>query len=108
MVSAQRLEIRPPEPLRWVRPDTVKLSKGRVATIREATGRDLEKGAAVASSATNPMSLMMGVASQVTTIDGKAVVYEDILDLPLSDVLLLVGELVGNVKELSRLSVISS
>jgi hypothetical protein len=86
----------------------VTLSDGRVANVRDARGRDLEKGAAVASSATNPMSLMMGVAAQVTTIDGRAVVYEDILDLPMTDVLKLIGALMGNEKELSLLSGISS
>jgi hypothetical protein len=86
----------------------ITLSSGKLAKIREAIGKDLEKGAAVASNPANPMSLMMGVAGQVTTIDDKPITYEDVLALPMADVLSLIGGLMGkNVLELSQLSAIS-
>ena len=89
-------------------PGGVKLSDGRIAKVRRAKGRDLEKGAAVASDASNPMALFMGVVAQVTLIDGAKIVYEDVLDLDLSDVMLLIAEVGGNVGALSRVSAISS
>lgn len=75
----------------------ITLSTGKVARCRGAIGRDLEKGAMVAMNPSSPMSLMMGVAAQVTEIDGKPIVYEDILEMDLVDVMQLIGAVGGNV-----------
>src|SRR4051812_6384758 len=61
--------------------DVVVLTDGRTASLRRAKGRDLEKGAASARNPGNPMSLMMGVIAQVTTIANQPITYEDVLDL---------------------------
>lgn len=93
--------------------EQVVLSGGRIALVKRAKGRDLERGAAVAENAANPMSLMMGVAAQVTKIGGAGITYEDLLEMPMLDILELIGAITGetgkgNVRALSQLSAISS
>jgi hypothetical protein len=80
------------------------LSDGRTAFLRPAKGLDLEKGAAIVRGrATNPMALMMGVASVVTTIDGAGITYEEVQQLPIEDAFELIGVVMGNARVPSQL-----
>lgn len=78
---------------------TVPLSDGRVATLKRATGRHLIK-ASVVSGGENQFALLMGVVSQVATIDGSPVLFEDLQDMDAMDVLMLVGAVLGNAPSL--------
>lgn len=82
----------------------VELSDRRIAWVRNPNGRDLEKGAAAAGAGSmgNPIAMIIGVAGQVTTVDGTRIQYEDLLEWPMSDVLEVIGELMGNAPRLSR------
>lgn len=73
---------------------TVTLSDGRVATLRPAKGRDLERGSLISGGATQT-ALMMGVAACITTIDGKGIPYEELQEMPIADVRRLT-DVVGN------------
>ncbi|MEX2155116.1 MAG: hypothetical protein WD825_17355 [Gemmatimonadaceae bacterium] len=84
----------PAAPAPASRAATVTLSDGRVATLRAAKGRDLEKGSLVSGAATQT-ALLMGIVSCITTIGGKGITYEDVQEMPLADVGLLLAA-VGN------------
>ena len=60
------------------------LSDGRRAELRAAKGRDLVAGARRTDDAN---AIALAVASQVLTVAGEPVLYEDLLDWPLADVL---------------------
>ena len=75
---------------------TVTLPSGRVAAIRKGKGRDLLQAARMAGGAGDGMKLTMAIIAMLTTIDGRAMVIEDVEDLDLIDVMKLMGEVVGN------------
>src|SRR6516165_5117885 len=67
----------------------ITLPSGRIATIREGRGRDLIQ-AQRAVGKTSESSAML------CEVDGKPLVYEDVLDMPVADVLMLEAEVLGN------------
>jgi len=76
---------------------TISLADARIAVIAEAQGRHSIAAFRVLPQAdqANPLALSMAIAAQVTTIDGRAVTYEDLLDLPLADVNAIQGAMQG-------------
>jgi len=74
----------------------VTLPSGRVATIREGRGRDLIQAQRLVGKATESNALMQALAAILCEIDGKTIVYEDVLDMPVADVLTLEAEVLGN------------
>ncbi len=69
------------------------LPSGRKATIREGKGRDLLNAQRIAQS---PEEIIYALLAELVQIDGIKHVYEDILDMPLTDVLALQAEIMGN------------
>ena len=69
---------------------TFELSDGRICVIREGDGKDAEE--ATAASAGNRKAYMSALMAQCITIDGKAIVMEDLPRLKLRDYLLIQGE----------------
>ncbi len=69
---------------------SITLSDGRVVTLAPAKGRHLLAAMRLSS---DPNALALAVAAQVATIDGEPLVYEDLLEWPLRDVVLIQGAL---------------
>ena len=64
----------------------IKLSDGKLAVIKDGKGLDLLKAQKKAKTSDEiPYALI----SELTEIDGNYLVYEDILELPIEDVILL-------------------
>ena len=66
-------------------PKKVKLADGRVAVVRAPKTRDLIH-AEDAVGTGNKVKYACALLARITTIDGKQLVYEDMLDLLASDV----------------------
>jgi hypothetical protein len=77
----------------------ITLPSGRVAIIREGKGRDLIHAQRAVGRTTETHALLQALVAMVCTIDGKELCYEDVLDLPVADVLTLEGEMLGNFPE---------
>src|SRR5579871_891575 len=66
---------------------TVILPSGKTATVRTpATGRDLINAYKVLPRKANPGQISMALVAQLAAIDGRQLLYEDTLDLPLEDI----------------------
>ncbi len=64
----------------------IKLSDGKLAVIKDGKGLDLLNAQKKAKTSDEiPYALI----AELTEIDGKYLVYEDILELPIEDVILL-------------------
>ena len=64
----------------------ITLSDGKIAVIKDGKGRDLLNAQKKAKSSDEiPYALI----AELTEIDGNYLVYEDILELPIEDVILL-------------------
>jgi hypothetical protein len=74
----------------------ITLPSGRVAAIREGRGRDLINAQRAVGRAAESTALLQALVAILCTVDGKELVYEDVLDMPVADVLILEGEVLGN------------
>jgi len=71
---------------------TITLPSGKIATVRQGRGFDLLQAQIKAKTSEEiPYALI----AELTEIDGQKLVYEDILELDLSDVIALQAELSG-------------
>ncbi len=70
-----------------------KLPSGRIVDIdRDPVGRDVEKAFSAAGSAVgNPAAYSMALFAQVAEVNGRAVVYEDVRELPHQDVMVIMA-----------------
>lgn len=73
----------------------VPLPSGRRAEVRKGKGRDLMRAHRAVAGNSEPMSVSFALIAEVTRIDGKPLVYEDLLDMDLDDVLTLEAEVMG-------------
>ena len=64
----------------------ITLSDGKVAVIRDGKGRDLLNAQKKAKSSDE---IPYALSAELTEIDGTYLVYEDILELPIEDVIQL-------------------
>ncbi|HJU10072.1 MAG TPA: hypothetical protein VJ728_04305 [Candidatus Binataceae bacterium] len=74
----------------------VTLPSGSIATIREGRGRDLIHAQRAVGKTTESTALMQALVAMLCTVDGKELLYEDVLDMPVADVLTLEAEVLGN------------
>jgi hypothetical protein len=63
------------------------LPSGKVMVYREAKGLDLMKAQSIVGVTPDAMAIVFAIIARVATIDGQPVLYEDILEMPLSDVI---------------------
>jgi hypothetical protein len=73
----------------------VALPSGRQADIRKGKGRDLMRAHRAVADNPEPMSVSFALIAEVARIEGKPLVYEDLLDMDLDDVLTLEAEVMG-------------
>jgi hypothetical protein len=83
---------------------TVLLPSGRSAQLRKAKVRDLLQAHRSVGFSGEPMAIAMGLIAEVATIDGKALIFEDVLEMPAEDGLVLQAavleeERTGNFRE---------
>lgn len=68
---------------------TITLPSGRSATLRTAKVRDLLQAHRATGFSNEPMVIATALVAQVTMLNGQTVVYEDLLELPAEDGLIL-------------------
>jgi hypothetical protein len=74
----------------------ITLPSGRIATIREGRGRDLINAQRAVGRNADSGALMQALLAMLCRLDGKELVYEDVLEMSIPDVLMLEGEVLGN------------
>ena len=72
------------------------LPSGKVAMIRAGKGRDVILAGRVVNAGKEPMAFAMALMAQLTTIDGKPIVMEDLEEMDIEDVMVLLEEVPGN------------
>ncbi len=73
---------------------TIALPSGRKAELRAGIGRDLMRAQRAAQSG-EPAAIVFALIAELATIDGRRIVYEDVLAMDLADVLVLQEEVIG-------------
>jgi hypothetical protein len=71
------------------------LPSGRTVKIRRGKGRDLMRAHRAAAGNPEPLAVSFALLAELAEIDGKPIVYEDILEMDLEDVLALQDEVLG-------------
>lgn len=74
---------------------TLTLPSGKIATLRNGKGHDLLQAQMKAK---NSEEIPYALIAELVEIDGQALVYEDILDMDLEDVIALQGEISGKLQ----------
>jgi hypothetical protein len=72
----------------------IKLPSGRTAEFRKPKVRDLLQAHRVTGFSNEPMCVAMALAAEVTLVDGRPIIYEDVLELSAEDGLALQSEIV--------------
>jgi hypothetical protein len=73
----------------------ITLPSGRTARIRRGKGRDLMRAHRAAAGNPEPLAVSFALVAELAEIEGKPIVYEDVLAMDLEDVLALQAEVVG-------------
>ena len=73
---------------------TIPLPSGKTATLRAGTGRDFVKAGTLAGQ-DQPMAVGAALISLLVQVDGKALSFDDALDLPLNDFMKLQNIVTG-------------
>jgi len=76
-------------------PRTITLPSGKRAQLRKGKGRDLMRAHRAVAGNSEPMSVSFALIAELAKVDGRALVYEDILEMDLDDVLTLEAEVSG-------------
>lgn len=74
---------------------TLTLPSGKTAVLRNGKGHDLLQAQMKAK---NSEEIPYALIAELVEIDGQALVYEDILDMNLEDVIALQGEISGKLQ----------
>jgi hypothetical protein len=73
---------------------TVELPSGKCAEVRKGFGRDLMR-AQRASAGGDASAVIFALIAELTRIDGRKIVYEEVLEMELADVMALQAEVIG-------------
>lgn len=77
------------------------LPSGKKAKIREGKGKDLLNAWRKAK---NSDEIVFALMAELVEIDGKKIIYEDLLEMDLKDVLAIQAEVVGDFLSLQSIS----
>ena len=77
----------------------IKLPSGCRAVVRKGCGRDLMRAHRVAGHNPEPTAVTFALIAELAQVDGKAIVYEDVLAMNLGDVLRLEAEIVEGMEQ---------
>ena len=73
----------------------IALPSGKTAAIRKGKGRDLMRAQRAVAANADPTAVVFALIAELTRIDGAPIVYEDVLEMDLGDVLALQAEVTG-------------
>ena len=73
----------------------ITLPSGRAATIRKGKGRDLMRAHRAVAGNPEPMAVSFALVAELAQVEGRPIVYEDVLAMELEDVLVLEAEVMG-------------
>jgi hypothetical protein len=72
----------------------IDLPSGQIAIVRKAYGRDLMRAQRAAAGG-DATAVVFALIAELAEIDGRRVVYEDVLAMDLADVIALQTEVIG-------------
>ena len=73
---------------------TIELPSGVHAQVRKGYGRDLMHAQRAAAGG-DGSAIVFALIAEVTRLDGRKIVYEDVLEMDLADVMVLQSEVIG-------------
>jgi hypothetical protein len=73
----------------------ITLPSGKAATLRKGKGRDLMRAQRAVAGNSDPTAVLFALIAELAQIDGASIVYEDVLEMDLDDVLVLQAEVAG-------------
>ena len=73
----------------------ITLPSGKLAELRKGKGRDLMRAHRAVAGNPEPMSISFALIAELVRVEGNPLVYEDILEMDLDDVLTLEAEVSG-------------
>ena len=73
---------------------TIDLPSGARAEVRKGYGRDLMRAQRAAAGG-DASAVVFALIAEVTRVDGRKIVYEDVLEMDLADVMALQAEVIG-------------
>ena len=73
---------------------TVELPSGACAQVRKGLGRDLMR-AQRAAAGNDANAVVFALIAELVQVDGRKIVYEDVLEMELADVMALQAEVIG-------------
>lgn len=74
----------------------ITLPSGAAAEVRKGRGKDLMRAHRAVRGKDDPMAIAFALIAELTNIDGKPIVYEDVLEMDLANVLALQTEIMGS------------
>lgn len=77
----------------------INLPSGAKAILRKGKGRDLIRAHRAVAGNPEPTAISFALIAELVQINGKTIVYEDVLAMDLEDVLALQDEVIGGVAE---------
>jgi hypothetical protein len=93
-VTVNGVPIGEPGPGDDAEPRRLALPSGSIAMVRKAFGRDLMRAQRAAAGG-DPTAVVFALIAEVAEVDGRRVVYEDVLAMDLADVIALQSEVIG-------------
>ena len=74
---------------------SVTLPSGKTAAIRRGKGRDLMRAQRAVAGNPDPTAVVFALIAELAQIDGAPIIYEDVIEMDLGDVLVLQAEVTG-------------
>jgi hypothetical protein len=74
---------------------SVALPSGKTAAIRRGKGRDLMRAQRAVAGNPDPTTVVFALIAELAQIDGATIIYEDVIEMDLGDVLVLQAEVTG-------------
>jgi len=74
---------------------SITLPSGKTAGIRKGKGRDLMHAQRAVAGNPDPTAVVFALIAELAQIDGAPIVYEDVVEMDLGDVLVLQAEVTG-------------
>src|SRR6204780_982124 len=73
---------------------TIELPSGKSAEVRKGFGRDLMRAQRAAAGG-DANAVIFALIAELTRVDGRKIVYEEVLEMELADVMALQAEVIG-------------
>jgi hypothetical protein len=74
---------------------SIALPSDKTATIRRGKGRDLMRAQRAVAGNPDPTAVVFALIAELARIDGAPILYEDVVEMDLGDVLVLQAEVTG-------------